>query len=245
MKSFISVPNASAKELPEEFRRKDERFPEELVEILLEEYTKPEDKVIDIFSGYGTTLAVAERMDRIGYGIEIDNARFKYAKSQIKRKENLLHGDARLIDQYTFPQMDFALCSPVYMNRKWNMNPLTDDTTPQTYEGYLSELQGIFAKLGRIIKVGGCIVIQAANFKYTFATTFAWDLCRAVSAVLRFEREIVICWTPPIAAASQASTNTFKTTASYSATWLPTRSRYVCRTHIATIRESEYGFHCG
>ena len=73
MKSFISVPNASAKELPEEFRCKDERFPEELVEILLEEYTKPEDKVIDIFSGYGTTLAVAERMDRIGYGTQRRN----------------------------------------------------------------------------------------------------------------------------------------------------------------------------
>lgn len=193
MKSFISLPNSSAKELPEEFRGKDERIPEELVEVLFEEYTKPEDKVIDIFSGYGTTLIVAERMNRIGYGIEINKARFEYARSQIHRKENLLNGDTRLIDQYAFPLMDFALCSPVYMNRKWNMSPLTDDTTPQTYDEYLKELQTIFTKLGRIVKVGGYIVIQAANFKSTFATTFAWDLCRAVSAVLRFDREIVIC----------------------------------------------------
>ena len=58
----------------------------------------------------------------------------------------------------------------------------------------MSELQAIFAKLGRIIKVGGYIVIEAANFKSTFVTTFAWDLCRAVSVVLRFEGEIAICW---------------------------------------------------
>ena len=161
---------------------------------MLEEYTKPRDKVIDIFSGYGTTLIVSERMDRIGYGIEVNEARYEYAKSQIQRKENLLHGDARHLDQYVFSQMDFAICSPVYMNRKWNMSSLTDDTTPQTYDGYLSELQAIFAKLGGIAKVGGYIVIEAANFKSTFVTTFAWDLCRAVSAVLRFEREIVICW---------------------------------------------------
>lgn len=165
-----------------------------MAEALLEEYTKPRDKVIDIFSGYGTTLIVSERMDRIGYGIEVNEARYEYAKSQIQRKENLLHGDARHLDQYVFSQMDFAICSPVYMNRKWNMSSLTDDTTPQTYDGYLSELQAIFAKLGGIAKVGGYIVIEAANFKSTFVTTFAWDLCRAVSAVLRFEREIVICW---------------------------------------------------
>jgi SAM-dependent methyltransferase len=194
MKSIISVPNAPAQELPEEFRGEDLRFSEELVEVFLGEYTKPGDKVIDIFSGYGTTLIVAERMDRIGYGIEIDNSRLKYATSRIQRKENLLHGDTRLIDQYSFPQMDFALCSPVYMNRKWNMSPLTNDTTPQTYDEYLSELQTIFAKLRRIVKVGGYIVIVAANFKSTFATTFAWDLCRAISSVLRFEHEIVVCW---------------------------------------------------
>lgn len=197
MKSTIRLRNTSVEELPDGFGGEDERFEEELVELLLEEYTRPGDKVIDIFAGFGTTLVIAERMNRIGYGIEIDTARFEYARSQIKHKGNLVHGDARLVDHYSFPQMDFALCSPVYMNRKWNMDPLTDDTTPQTYDGYLNELQTIFAKLGAIVKVGGHIVIEAANFKSTFVTTFAWDLCRAVSAALRFEGEIVICRDSP------------------------------------------------
>jgi hypothetical protein len=197
MKSMIRLPNRCAKELPEAFRGEDERISEEAVEILLREYTKPGDKVIDIFAGYGTTINVAERMDRIGYGIEIDTARLEYAKTQIKHKNRLVHGDARLVDHYSFPEMDFALCSPVYMNRKWYMNPLTNDTTPQTYDGYLGELQTIFAKLGGIVKVGGYIVVEAANFKSTFVTTFAWDLCRAVSAALRFEGEIVLCWDDP------------------------------------------------
>ncbi|MCP4396781.1 MAG: site-specific DNA-methyltransferase [bacterium] len=202
MKSFITLQNTSSKELPEQFKGEDERFEEEIVEFLIEEYTCPSARVIDIFAGFGTTLVVAEHMDRISYGIEVNSDRFEYAKSQMKHKENIIHGDARLLDQYTFPQMDFALCSPVYMNRKWNMDPLTNDTTPQTYGGYLSELRTIFAKLGNIVKQGGYIVIEAANFKSvikeansksTIVTTFAWDLYREVSNVLQFEHEIVIC----------------------------------------------------
>ena len=89
MKSFISLRNTSAKELPDEFRGEDERTADELVEILLEEYTRPGDKVIDIFAGFGTTLVVAERMDRIGYGIEIDTARFEYAKAKSNMRKTL------------------------------------------------------------------------------------------------------------------------------------------------------------
>ena len=173
---------------PEQFRGEDERFADETVEFLLEEYTRPGDKVIDIFAGFGTTLVVAERMDRIAYGIEISSDRFEYAKSQMKHKENIIHGDTRLIDQYAFPQMDFALCSPVYMNRKWNMNPLTNDTTPQTYGGYLSELQTIFAKLGNIVKVGGYIVIEAANFKSVIkAVSVGRGIVRSIQAAAGIE----------------------------------------------------------
>ena len=87
---YITLRSGSDKELPEQFRNEDERFAEELVEVLLEEYTEPGDKVIDIFAGFGTTLVVAERMGRIGYGMKIDSGRFEYAKSQIKHKENLI-----------------------------------------------------------------------------------------------------------------------------------------------------------
>ncbi|MGY5854027.1 MAG: DNA methyltransferase [Candidatus Thorarchaeota archaeon] len=194
MKSYIVLPLTCKSELPDEFKADDMRFPDGFVEVFLEEFTKPGDKVIDIFAGYGSTLIVAEQMNRIGYGIEIDPRRFSYTKSQIKNKENIINGDTRLLDQYDLPEMDFALCSPIYMNKNWTRSPLTADQTPGTYFSYLDELQEIFAKLKSIVKVGGHIVVEAANLKSTDVTTFAWDVCRALSRELLFEREIVICW---------------------------------------------------
>ncbi|MGY5874674.1 MAG: class I SAM-dependent methyltransferase [Candidatus Thorarchaeota archaeon] len=194
MKSYIVLPLTCKSELPDKFKADDMRFPERLVEVFLEEYTTPGDKVIDIFAGLGTTLVVAEQMNRIGYGVEIDPHRFGYTQSQIKNKGNIIHGDARLIDQYDLPKMDFALCSPIYMNKSWTRSPLTADQTPGTYFGYLDDLRDIFAKLKSIVKVGGHIVVEAANLKSTDVTTFAWDVCRSLSRELLFEREVVICW---------------------------------------------------
>ncbi|MBN1647614.1 MAG: site-specific DNA-methyltransferase [Spirochaetales bacterium] len=202
MKSFMNLRNTSLKILPEQFGGADERFEEEIAELLINEYTVPDDRVIDVFAGFGTTLSVAERMDRLPYGIEADPERFEYARDRIRHRENVIHGDTRLLDRYPLPRMDFALCSPVYMNRKWNRDPLTHDTTAQTYSGYLDELRMIFTKLGNLVKEGAYIVIEAANFKSVIresgsesviTTTFAWDLCREVSKVLCFEHEIVIC----------------------------------------------------
>ena len=49
----------------------DVHFSESLVEMVLEELTSPGDVVLDPFAGYGTTLVVAERMGRVGIGVEL------------------------------------------------------------------------------------------------------------------------------------------------------------------------------
>jgi DNA modification methylase len=197
MKSYIILPLTFKSELPDRFKDDDNRFPEGLVEIFLDEYTKPGDKVLDIFAGFGTTLVVAEQMNRVGYGVELNEDRCNYAQSQLKNKDNLICGDTRFIDEYDLPEMDFALCSPIYMNKSWNMNPLTADSSPGTYFGYLDELQEIFSKMKKIVKTGGHVVVEVANIKRDLVTTFAWDVCRALSRELLFEREIIICWERP------------------------------------------------
>ena len=106
MKSFINLRDSCSRELPEKLRGEDERFADGLVEALLHEYTRRGDSVIDSFAGFGTTLVVAERMGRIGYGLKIDSHRLEYAKSQLTHRENIVHGDARLVAQYGFAAMD-------------------------------------------------------------------------------------------------------------------------------------------
>jgi len=46
-------------------------WPEKLVERMIRCSTKPGDTVLDPFAGSGTTLRVAERLNRIGYGIDL------------------------------------------------------------------------------------------------------------------------------------------------------------------------------
>ncbi|WP_332654389.1 DNA-methyltransferase [Brevundimonas sp.] len=46
-------------------------YPEELVSFFIESYTDPNDLVLDPFTGSGTTLKVAQAMDRRGVGYEV------------------------------------------------------------------------------------------------------------------------------------------------------------------------------
>ncbi len=61
-------------------------FPLELARRHILLYTKAGEAVIDIFLGAGTTIAAAEMLGRVGYGMEIDP---KYAAVTLERLANL------------------------------------------------------------------------------------------------------------------------------------------------------------
>ena len=86
MRSFLRMKNRQARKLPPEFRSQDVRYPDELVATFLQHYTKPGDVVLDPFAGYGTTLLVAEAMDRVPLGVEYDEARAAYIRSLLRRR---------------------------------------------------------------------------------------------------------------------------------------------------------------
>jgi DNA modification methylase len=65
MRTFFILPSVPWQPLPPEFADDDVRFPETLVELLLREFTREGDVVLDPFAGFGTTLVVAERMGRV------------------------------------------------------------------------------------------------------------------------------------------------------------------------------------
>ena len=56
--------------LPSRFRHEDVRASENMLEFFINKFTEKGQIVFDPFAGFGTTLLVAEEMDRIGYGIE-------------------------------------------------------------------------------------------------------------------------------------------------------------------------------
>ena len=196
MRTFVSLPLTHAGEVPSELGP-DTRYPEALVALFVEEFTREGQVVFDPFAGFGTTLRVAERMSRLGYGLELDEARCTYARSQLSQPARLLAGDARRLGEYLFPPVNLCLTSPPYMMRDEEANPVAAYGEAGGYETYLGGLRSIFAAIATLLAPDGRVVIELANLKRAGqVTTLAWDVCAAVSQVLRFEGEIVIGWEP-------------------------------------------------
>ncbi len=194
-KTYLYVDPSHNDPLPAEFQDNDSRFPDALVEYFLNEFTNPGDQVFDPFAGFGTTLRVAERMGRHGYGIELDPDRHAFARSQLQHPERLLLGDSRQLASYTLPLFDFSITSPPFRPESEH-NPLTAYQKPGNgYQSFLWDIGAIYAQLAALLRPGGVAVIKVSNLKTEAGvTTLAWDLAKAVSRVLHFDGERILCW---------------------------------------------------
>jgi DNA modification methylase len=183
--------------LPPEFAGDDVRYAEELVEHFLLEFTKEGDSILDPFMGFGTTLLVAERLKRNGYGVEFDVNRWKYVQSILQFPERAINGDSKELNNLPLPEFDFSMTSPPYMGKHHKENPFTAYTTiGEGYEPYLRDIQEIYRQIKSKLKPGAHAVVEVSNLKHedSLLTTLAWDIGRAISEVLHFRGEIVIAW---------------------------------------------------
>jgi tRNA G10 N-methylase Trm11 len=198
MKTYLHLPNAYAEALPEPFAQDDVRYPPDLVRTFLAEYTRVGKLVFDPFAGFGTTLRVAEEMDRRAIGLEYDRERWGYTRSRLRHPETLLHGDARQLATYALPRIDFTITSPPYMHREDPEDPLAAYQEPgRGYDAYLTDLQAIYRQIGLLMTETARAVVEVANLKQEGKVTpLAWDMAHAISQVLHFEGEIVVAWEP-------------------------------------------------
>ncbi len=189
--------------LPDKFQD-DVRYSSSLVEQYLKRFTNQDDMVLDPFMGFGTTLLVAEKMNRKAIGIEYDAERCDYVKLLLKESNSnwVRHGDSREISKLNLPPIDFSITSPPYMGKAHTENPFTAYTTRgDGYQEYLHDLKRIYAQIASILKPDGNLVIEVSNLKHEDGTltTLAWDLAREVSSVLKFQGEEIIAWEPTYA----------------------------------------------
>ena len=200
-RTYISIKRRCRSELPERFAGQDIRFCEEMVEYFIDRFTKEGGVVFDPFAGFGTALVAAENTGRSGYGIEFLEERVEYARTVISAPERLLHGDSRKLSTYELPRFDLAITSPPYpfMGRDTDADPLSAYTTPGNgYDEYIRGLADIFRQMRPLMNPGARIVIEAGNLALPGGiTTLAWDIAGAVSRVLDFQGETVICWDIP------------------------------------------------
>lgn len=200
--TVLNLKNRHETTLPEPFQSDDVRYCPELVEHFLNEYTSQGDVVFDPFMGFGTTLIVAERIGRIGYGVEFEQRRCDYVRSQLKHPERALVGDSLRLGELEIPNFDFSITSPPYMGKSHKENPFTAYSTEGGgYEQYLKDIRKIYQQLGDKLKPSGHAVIEVSNLKHgdDDMTPLAWDIAREVSSVLTFVGEVVIVWEPTYA----------------------------------------------
>lgn len=185
--------------MPEEFQADDVRYNDELVEFFLLQFTHENEVVFDPFMGFGTTLIVAEKQNRAGYGVEFDERRCRYVRSVLQYPDRALLGDSTQLDSIDLPALDFCMTSPPYMGMHHQENPFTAYTTlcgADGYQQYLVDLRNIYVQIANKMKSSARAVIEVSNLKHSDGplTTLAWDIAREVSKVLRFEGETVIVW---------------------------------------------------
>jgi hypothetical protein len=193
--------NKHQRELPLEFNGSDIRFSEVLVEHFLADFTREGDIVFDPFAGFGTTVHVAESMNRIGFGVEVDRAKCEYAWSILNRPNNLIHGVVRRLVSFALPHFNFSLTSPPYMGNRVNgalctQNPLAGNSEEGgDYQRYLQDLQEIYRQMADMMMPESHLAIEVSNLKHANGiTTLAWDIAAAMSEIFRFEGEIVVGW---------------------------------------------------
>lgn len=194
--TWLHLTRGSQTVLPSRFRHEDVRASENMLEFFINQFTEKGQIVFDPFAGFGTTLFVAEKLERIGYGIEYSEPKTDYVRKHLAHPEHLIHGDSRHLLDYDLPDFDLCLTSPPYTHEDDNENPFVDYRQKGfDYSSYLQELGNIFLQVAQKLKPSGRVVIEAANLKRQgHVTMLAWDIAREVSKVLHFEGETMIGW---------------------------------------------------
>jgi len=184
--------------LPEKFAPVDVRFSEKLVGVLVERLTAPGDVVLDPFVGFGTTVVVAERLGRQGWGVELDRERMEFVRTCVKAPERIFEADSRALDVLPIPRVKLSIASPPYSTPGEPLDALAAYQGPNPgYRAYLAGLQEVYRKVAALLTPDGWAVIEVSNVRTPGrVTVLAWDIARAVGEILPFAGEIVIHWEP-------------------------------------------------
>lgn len=199
METHLSLPYGHETPLPEGYV--DEvRTPDILVERFVRERTDPGDAVFDPFAGFGTTLTVAERLDRVPYGLEYEPDRVRRIAARLDDPSRIRRGDALQFDPGSVPACDLCFTSPPFMTERMEMNPFDNYAGRSTYDDYLDDVTAAFGRVADAVVAGGAVVVDAANVREDDeVTTLAWDLADAIDRVeaLSFAGEVVVTWERP------------------------------------------------
>lgn len=165
----------------------DIRYPEALVERMLERYSRPGDSVLDPFCGFGTTLKVCARMGRRAVGFERDDNIYRYALADLPADGRLYHDAAENIGAYALPQFDLLLSSPPFRSFR--------DPASLDFDGYYVDLVRVFGALREHLKPDARVIVETVNLAAPDDRSVprAFRSAIALAELFAFEREYICC----------------------------------------------------
>jgi DNA modification methylase len=189
------------------------KYPEALVTMHVEQFTKENEIVFDPMSGTGSTQVAALQLNRQAYGTELSDFFAEIAQSRIEViiAEKKLNGkiwckDARKLTKRDLPKIDYIITSPPYwdmLNMKGaenqakriekglqtNYSDSTEDMgNINDYDKFLKDLVALYFKIIENLKPGGFITIVVKNIKKKGRNyPLAWDLANAL------QEKLILC----------------------------------------------------
>ena len=179
----------------------DIHFTEALAASVIGHASRPGDLVLDPFAGYGTTVAVAERMGRRAIGIELVPEHLEIARRRTGAGARLILGDARELSRLVGEPVDLVLTSPPYMpSVDHPQNPLTGYRTEDgDYAVYLRELGAIFGQVATLLRPDGSLVVNVGNVVATDGrvTPLASDMASVIDEHMPLLGVTTLQWDEP------------------------------------------------
>ncbi|KAA3662038.1 MAG: hypothetical protein DWQ10_03340 [Calditrichaeota bacterium] len=178
------------------------KFPEDLVERYIENFTHPGEWVLDPMAGTGSSLLAAAQCGCKAAGIELNPEFVDIAKSRFAdgNSVKLITGDAAEAKSYAaFPQLDYAITSPPYWDmlrmrgsetqkkrkdaglQRWYSDDPKDAGNIADYEQFVNLLADIYHHVALKLKPGGYLTVIVKNVKKKGVIyPLAWDIVAAL-----------------------------------------------------------------
>jgi len=200
------------------------KFPEELVSEFVRFFTKSGQTVLDPMAGTGSTLLACISTARKGFGIELNPQYAAIARERVAdalrqvghigpvRQAMLIEGDARRLDQFDLPEIDYCITSPPYWDMLRQKGAQTQKERAEAgldvfyssdeedlgniagYDRFIDELAGIFGKVHSLMRDRAYLTVIVKNIKKRGKVyPLAWDLGKRLGEVFALKDEKIWC----------------------------------------------------
>lgn len=168
---------------------------------LIREFTQPGGRVLDPFSGFGSTLVASGLEGRHAVGIEIEESRYRISRDRLKaigmNQSTLLHGDSEVL-AITLEPVDLVLTNLPYFGCGFESRSDGQLYQAGYYNTYLEKVRTTLIALKAALKPGGFLVIAVENIHLggQFVPQ-AWDVAKLIMARFDFVEERIIVYDKP------------------------------------------------